>query len=82
MHLTSSHLDDLVAVRDQKLYLSSTGFELDGAPVDGIVRDRLDLLWMDDYLDADISGPDKPALVVLTDKGKQALARAEQEAKA
>ncbi|WP_433730861.1 hypothetical protein ACQP2Y_21200 [Actinoplanes sp. CA-051413] len=75
MRLSSFHFKDLRAVGRGELFLSSAGFEFDDLPVDGVARDRLDQLWMEDYIDADIRGRDAPAVLELTDKGRQALTR-------
>jgi hypothetical protein len=79
VRLTSYQIADLRAAAAGQILLTSAGFEFDGALVESTTRERLDRLWMDDYLDADIKGVEEPALVVLTSKGEQELARAEQE---
>lgn len=80
LRLTSYQMADLQAARRGDIMLTSRGFEFDGNPVDDSTRERLDHLWMDDYLDADIRNPDQPAVVELTDKGARALTHAEREA--
>lgn len=74
--LTHFELLDLRAAEAGRIVLTSTGFEdRDGDPVDEATMARLNQLWMDDYLDADVRGPHESAAVELTEKGRQALAR-------
>ena len=77
--LNHFHRLDLQAASEGRITLTSSGFLDDDSPVDEPTRERLDWLWMGDYLDADVRGVDKPAVVELTDKGRSELARAEQE---
>ena len=77
--LNHFHRLDHQAAAEGRITLTSSGFLGDDSPVDEPTRERLDWLWMDDYLDADVRGVDEPAVVELTDKGRSELARAEQE---
>lgn len=80
MKLNSYHLEDLRAAQRGDLSITSEGFVFDGNVIgEGSERDRLDFLWMNDYIDADTNGIHEPAVVVLTGKGELELARVEQE---
>ena len=80
MRLNSFHLDALRAVDRGDIDVSSSGFELEGEPItDQAERDHLDYLWLNDFIDADLGAPDASAKAFLTEHGRRALARAEQE---
>nr|WP_221374479.1 hypothetical protein [Actinoplanes polyasparticus] len=78
MKLNYFQILDLKAVRKGEIYISSRGFEFEGNLVDDEARERLDWLWMSDYIDA--MRPDdenESAQLHLTDDGADALTRAE-----
>lgn len=78
---TESRLTILRAVDAKRVTVTSAGFALDGKTVEGHVKEVLDVLWLEDLIDADLAAMDKPQLLVLTDAGETVLAHAGRKAK-
>lgn len=81
MRLTSTQVIVLKAIDGKRVTATAAGFAIDGTAVGVEMAALMSRLMVDDYIDADLHGADEPAEVVLTTKGEQALARAEQESK-
>lgn len=71
----------LRAVAAKRCTATSAGFHLDGMVVQGHVKEVLDVLWLEDLIDADLAAMDEPQLLALTDAGETVLAHAGRKAK-
>jgi hypothetical protein len=72
---TLTRLYALQAVADGRGTVTSAGFVLDGQAADEDVQRVMDLLWLEDLIDADLAGPRDAQPLILTDAGRQVLAK-------